>query len=127
LKPGILCLNNMENSQEKTPIVAQTLAQLYDGSDALDKIIGDPSTALDVYRSAVKQKGEIEERISTLENLQLARDTDAMQALVPGLKQAKANLDGVLGSISKASDLVDGVTKFLVVVDALVAAAKVVA
>jgi hypothetical protein len=117
----------MENSQEKTPIVAQTLAQLYDGSDALDKIIGDPSTALDVYRSAVKQKGEIEERISTLENLQLARDTDAMQALVPGLKQAKANLDGVLGSISKASDLVDGVTKFLVVVDALVAAAKVVA
>jgi hypothetical protein len=117
----------MENSQEKTPIVAQTLAQLYDGSDALDKIIGAPSTALDVYRSAVKQKGEIEERISTLENLQLARDTDAMQALVPGLKQAKANLDGVLGSISKASDLVDGVTKFLVVVDALVAAAKVVA
>jgi hypothetical protein len=47
-----------------------------------------------------------------------------MQALMPDLQQAKANLDGVLAKISKASDIVDGVAKFLVVVDVLAKAAK---
>jgi hypothetical protein len=117
----------MDDPQQRSTIVAQTLAQLHDSSDALDKITGGGSTALDVYRAAMAQKIEVEDRISTLMNLQLAQDTDAMQALVPQLKQAKANLDSVLATICKASEVVDGVTKFLVVVDALAAAAKAVA
>jgi hypothetical protein len=117
----------MEDPQPKTPIVDETLAQLDSSSDALDAIIGNASTDMDTYRAAEEQKGEIEHRISTLENLQLARDTDAMEALVPQLKQAKADLDAVVATICKASDLVDCVTKLLKVVDTLVAAAKAVA
>lgn len=117
----------MPDSPQTTPIVDQTLSQLNDSSDKMDKIMESSANDLDVYRAADLQKGKIEDRISTLENLQLAQDTKQMEALVPQLKQAKDDLDGVLGKIAKASDLVDGVTKFLGVVDALVTAAKAVA
>jgi hypothetical protein len=117
----------MGDPQQSTPILTQTLAQLDESADALDQTMGNATTPLDVYRAATEQKEQIEQRISTLENLQLAQDTKEMQALVPALAQAKTNLDGVLGKISKASEVVDGVTKFLAVVDALVSAAKAVA
>jgi hypothetical protein len=114
----------MDDSQQYTPVISQTLAQLNDSSAAMDKIMADNSDNLDIYRAADTQKGAIEDRISTLENLQLAQDSNEMQALMPDLQQAKANLDGVLAKISKASDIVDGVAKFLVVVDVLAKAAK---
>lgn len=117
----------MGDPPQATPIVTQTLAQLDESADSLDQIMGNATTPLDIYRAAAEQKEQIEQRISVLENLQLAQDTKQMQALVPDLAQAKANLDGVLGKIAKASDIVDGVTKVLVIVDALVAAAKTVA
>jgi hypothetical protein len=114
----------MSDIEQNTPIVDQTLAQLRDSLDNLDSVEGNESTDMDLYRAVEKQKIAIEDRISTLENLQLIRDTAAMQALVPALKQAKTDLDGVVSKICKASDVVDGVTKFLGIVDKLAAAAK---
>jgi hypothetical protein len=114
----------MDDLQAFTPVISQTLAQLNDSSASMDKIMADNSENLDLYRAADVQKGKIEDRISTLGNLQLARDTTAMQALIPDIKQAKADLDKVIGKISKASELVDGVTKFLGVVDTLANIAK---
>jgi hypothetical protein len=114
----------MSDIEQNTPILEQTLAQLRDSLDGLDSVEANQSTDIDLYRSVEKQKAEIEDRISTLQNLQLVQDTAAMQALVPDLKKAKTDLDGVVSKICKASDIVDGVTKFLVVVDKLADAAK---
>jgi hypothetical protein len=117
----------MDDFQQNIPIVAQTLAKLRDSLDVLDTIAGNAPDDMDLYRTAQKQKIAIDDRISTLLNLQLVQDTDAMQALVPGFKQAKADLDAVVGKICKASEVVDKVTKILGVVDAIVAVAKTVA
>jgi hypothetical protein len=114
----------MSDTEQNIPIVEQTLAQLRDSLDKLDLVEGNQSTDLDLYRAVEKQKIAIEDRISTLENLQLIQNTAAMQALVPDLKQAKTDLDGVVSKICKASDVVDGVTTFLVVVDKLADVAK---
>jgi hypothetical protein len=108
---------------QKTPLQSQTLAQLYAGAAALKAIISAPPD-LATYQAANDNDGLIQDRISTLLNLQLATDTAAMQKVSLALTQAKADLDSVLKNISKASDLVDGVAKFLGVVDDFIAAAQ---
>src|SRR5580693_9688957 len=97
---------------QKTPLQNQTLAQLYAGAAALKTIISAPPDVA-TYQAANDNYGLIQDRISTLLNLQLASDTAAMQKLAPALSQAKADLDSVLKDISKASDLVAGVAKYL--------------
>jgi hypothetical protein len=107
----------------KTPLQDQTLAQLYAGAAALKAIISAPAD-VPTYQAANDSYGLIQDRISTVLNLQLAGDTDAMQKCAPALNQAKADLDAVLKNISKASDLVDGVSKYLGVVDDFIAVAE---
>jgi hypothetical protein len=117
----------MDDFQQDTPIVGQTLDQLRASLDALDAIAANPSTDSDAYQATLDQKIEIERRITILLNLQLVEDTDKMQALLPDFKKATADLDAVVGTVCKASDVVNKVTTILKVVDAIVAAAKTVA
>jgi hypothetical protein len=117
----------MDDFQQDIPIVDQTHAELVASLDMLDAIAAKAPDDMDVYRAVQVQKGAINDRISTLLNLKLVEDTEAMQALLPDFKKATADLDAVASKICKASEVVDKVTKILGVVDAIVAAAKTVA
>ncbi len=117
----------MDDFQQDTSITQQTLAQLRASLDTLDAIARNPSTAHDAYQAALEQKIEIERKITIVLTVQLVQDTAEMQALMPDFKKATADLNAVVGTVCKASDVVDKVTKILAVADAIVAVAKTVA
>jgi hypothetical protein len=111
---------------QKTPLQDQTIAQLRAEADSLENTIRTTSD-LAIYRAANDEYGAVQDRISTLLNLQLAADSADMQNLGPGIKKAKEDLDKVLSNISKASDVITACAKFLGVIDEFVTAAKVAA
>ncbi len=92
---------------------------------AADALRGVSDTDLSIYRAANDRLGAIDDRISTLLNLNLVADTDAMVKAMPGIQQARGELESVLKNISKAGEVINGVAKFLSAVDVLIQAAKV--
>jgi hypothetical protein len=106
----------------KTPLQNETVDQLNAAADALR---GVSDTDLSIYRAANDRLGAIDDRISTLLNLNLVADTDAMVKAMPGIQQARGELESVLKNISKAGEVINGVAKFLSAVDVLIQAAKV--
>lgn len=117
----------MDDFQQDTSVIDQTLMQLRANLVALENIAENAQDDMDVYRAARQEKSAIDDKISKLLNLEIVQETAAMQGLLPDMKQATSDLNDVVGKICKASDVVDKVTKILGVVDLIVAAAKTVA
>ena len=102
-----------------TPIQDMALGQLRDAVEQL-KALAATTTDRDIYAAANDSEAQMQSRISTLLNLQLARDTAAMQAQTDRISATKSAFDSAVKNIAVANDIVTGTAKFLGAVDILI-------
>jgi hypothetical protein len=115
-----------DTNPQQSQLQNLTLAQLNAAAASL-KATSNNTADLEVYRAANEQYTAVQDRISELLLIQLAADTAQMQVLMAPMQKAKGDLDAVLKTLAKASDLVAQVAKYLQAVDDLIAAAKIAA
>jgi transaldolase len=106
-----------------TPIQDTTLAQLRDALDQA-KAIAAAATENDIYEAANESQASIQERISTLLNLQLAGDTAQMQAQAAEVTATKGAFDTAAKNLTTANDIVTATADFLDAVDVLIKVAS---
>jgi hypothetical protein len=102
-----------------TPLQDLALGQLRDAADQL-KALAATTTDRDVYAVANDSEAQIQSRISTLLNLELAGDTAAMQAQAISISETKSAFDSAVKNIAVANDVVTGTAKFLGAMDILI-------